>query len=45
MKMVKISDCWVSSFLKTFPACQVSRHGKPKRQNSLVMMMMMMNFI
>ena len=25
-KLVKISDCRVSSFLKTFPGCRVSRH-------------------
>ena len=26
-KLVKISDCRVSSFLKTVPGCRVSRHG------------------
>ena len=27
-KLVKISDCRVSSFLKTVPGCRVSRHSK-----------------
>ena len=26
-KLVEISDCQVSSFLKTVPGCRVSRHG------------------
>ena len=31
-KLVKISDCRVSSFLKTVPGCRVSRHSEQDKQ-------------
>ena len=33
-KLVKISDCRVSSFLKALPGCRVSRHNYKEKSNN-----------